>query len=101
MKTETMIRSAIRLESAQGLLANPGYEFDRFATFFIIRIEGEAKYSVEIEGMNCTCMDFHKFGDFCKHTIACDILLTQEHAMNADAERYANAEDVEFGCSPL
>lgn len=104
MNTETILRSAKRYESAQALLSNPEYRFVRGFSNYHVLVNEERKYKVDMLTSQCTCPDYQRHGDFCKHSMAVGLLQEQEAQLKA-AETYlreeANAEDAEWGVSPL
>lgn len=104
MNTETILRSAKRYESAQALLSNPEYRFVKGFSNYHVLVNEERKYKVDMLTETCTCPDFQRHGDFCKHSMAVGLIKEQE-AQIAQAETYLmemeNAEDTEWGVSPL
>ena len=104
---EEMIRSARRYTAGIALLSNVDYVFEMMheptTTFFINNGRGKV-YVTSVKFWECDCPDFEYRKEGCKHLYAAKELLEQQAqvaAMDAEAELYANAEDAEWGCSPL
>lgn len=80
-KTETIIRSARRFESAIAILNDANYEFKQWTEnplcFTVFNGRGDCYFTLT-DLKRCTCEDFQKHGDFCKHLFACEELLEQQ-----------------------
>lgn len=85
--TESMMRSALRLERGIALLTNPAYKFKKWdiqsESFFVHNGKGDC-YMVSVKLWECSCEDFGKHKEGCKHLYACEELLRNE-ALEASA----------------
>ncbi len=98
INTEKAIREARRFEAGKALLSNPSYEFlDHPATpgQFSILKDGEYAYGVLVSETEtlCSCPEFAKTFDFCKHTFAAEAIL-QEEAQVARLEELHKYDEV-------
>lgn len=104
---EILIRSARRYTAGLALLNDPSYKFnvwhEESGSFFVHNGRGDC-YGTSVVLWECSCPDFEHRKEGCKHLYAAKELM-QQNAQIAQAETYlmeeANAEDAEWGCSPL
>jgi len=92
---EEMMASALRYQRGLELLSNPDYTFTKFNTcetsFYVERPEGDATviYIVSVATWSCSCPDYARNKQSCKHLHACEELLKQEaQCANAPEEEY-------------
>ena len=104
---ETLRAQAARYTAGLALLSNPSYKFNLWheesGSYFVHNGKGDC-YKTSSVLVECTCPDFEKSKKPCKHIYAVTELV-QQNAQIAQAETYLremeNAEDTEWGCSPL
>lgn len=104
---ETIRTQAARYSAGIALLSNPSYKFNEWhlesGSFFVHNGKGDC-YKTSSVLVECSCPDFEKSKQPCKHIHAVEELMKQK-AQIAQAETYlmeeANAEDAEWGCCPL
>lgn len=100
INTDKAIREARRFEAGKALLSNPSYQFlDHPATpgQFSILKDGEYAYGVLVNETEtlCSCPEFAKTFDFCKHTFAAKTLLEAlEDAQTAHLEDLHKYDEV-------
>jgi hypothetical protein len=104
---EQMVRAALRLQRGIALLDDPDYKVEQFVacpgTFYVEKTNGD-NYIVSVPKVTCTCPDFLQTQEPCKHYYACEEEMSREaQVARCDelAALAANAEDAEWGCSPL
>lgn len=84
MNAEQTSRLARRYEGALLILSNPSYIFTPFQTnpkAFYVEKEECTIYTVSVTNCYCSCPDFEKHRDFCKHLLAAEELLMRNSQM--------------------
>ncbi len=108
MNPETTVRLATRYTAGLALLSNPAYEFlpdPNITGQFAVTKDGEFAYGVLVSETEtlCSCPEFKKRFDFCKHTFAAAEILRNEALVEAYEAEEALRESAEsrYGVEPL